>query len=70
MARDVTEEVPRPVPGLTPADILALWSADGLSALVYRRGELPYRLEASISQPGAGRCSKSSRRWTALDSFP
>lgn len=45
MARDVTEEVPRPVPGLTPADILALWSADGQSALVYRRGELPYRLE-------------------------
>ena len=36
---------PRPVPGLTPADILALWSADGQSALVYRRAEIPYRLE-------------------------
>jgi len=35
----------RPVPGLTPADILALWSADGQSALVYRRAELPYHLE-------------------------
>jgi serine/threonine protein kinase/Tol biopolymer transport system component len=36
---------PRPVPGLTPADILALWSADEQSALVYRRAELPCRLE-------------------------
>jgi hypothetical protein len=36
---------PRPVPGLTQADILALWSADGLSALTYRRAEIPYRLE-------------------------
>lgn len=36
---------PRPVPGLTPADILALWSADGRSALVYQRAEIPYRLE-------------------------
>jgi hypothetical protein len=36
---------PRPVVGLTQADILALWSADGLSALVYRRAEIPYRLE-------------------------
>lgn len=36
---------PRPVPGLTQADILALWSADRLSALVYRRAEIPYRLE-------------------------
>jgi len=36
---------PRPVPGLTPDDILALWSADGRSALVYRRGEIPYRVE-------------------------
>jgi len=36
---------PRPVPGLTQADILALWSADGRSALVYQRAEIPYRLE-------------------------
>jgi Tol biopolymer transport system component/predicted Ser/Thr protein kinase len=36
---------PRPVLGLTQADILALWSADGLSALIYRRAEIPYRLE-------------------------
>lgn len=36
---------PRPVPGLTQADVLALWSADGLSALVYRQAEIPYRLE-------------------------
>ena len=36
---------PRPVPGLLPSDILALWSADGQSALVYRRAELPSRLE-------------------------
>lgn len=36
---------PRPVPGLTQADILALWSADGLSALVYRHAEIPYCLE-------------------------
>ena len=36
---------PRPVPGLTQTDILALWSADGRSALVYRRAEIPYRLE-------------------------
>jgi len=39
------EEGPRPVPALTPADILAQWSADGSSALVYRRAELPCRLE-------------------------
>jgi hypothetical protein len=32
-------------PGLTPADILALWSADGQSVLAYRRAELPCRLE-------------------------
>ncbi len=35
----------QPVPGLTPDDVLAHWSADGRSALVYRRGEIPYRLE-------------------------
>lgn len=36
---------PRPVPVLTPDDILVRWSADGRSALVYRRGEIPYRVE-------------------------
>ena len=36
---------PRPVPGLTEADILAQWSADGRSVLVYRRAEIPCRLE-------------------------
>lgn len=41
----IAEGEPRPVPALTPVDILALWSPDGLSALVYRRAEIPYRLE-------------------------
>jgi eukaryotic-like serine/threonine-protein kinase len=36
---------PRPVPGLKSDVILALWTADGQSALVYRRAELPCRLE-------------------------
>ena len=45
VAGGVTGEGPRPVPALTPADILAQWSADGRSALVYRRAELPCRLE-------------------------
>jgi len=36
---------PRPVPGLTEADVLAQWSADGRSVLVYRRAEIPCRLE-------------------------
>ena len=36
---------PQRVPGLTPTDILAQWRADRQSALVYRRGEIPYRLE-------------------------
>jgi hypothetical protein len=35
----------RPVPGLMSADILALWTADGQSVLVYSRAELPSRLE-------------------------
>ena len=35
----------RPVPGLTEADVLAQWSADGRSVLAYRRAEIPYRLE-------------------------
>jgi len=33
------------VPGLTEADVLAHWSADGKSVLVYRRAEIPCRLE-------------------------
>jgi len=33
------------VPGLTEADVLAHWSADGKSVLAYRRAEIPYRLE-------------------------
>ncbi|HWU27122.1 MAG TPA: protein kinase, partial [Rhizomicrobium sp.] len=32
---------PRPVPGLTEADVLAHWSADGKSVLAYRRAEIP-----------------------------
>jgi len=36
---------PRPVPGLTEADVLAQWSADGRSVLAYRRAEIPCRLE-------------------------
>jgi len=36
---------PRPVPGLTEKDVLAQWSADGKSVLVYRRAEIPCRLE-------------------------
>jgi Tol biopolymer transport system component len=36
---------PRPVPGLTDADVLAQWSTDGRSLLAYRRAEIPSRLE-------------------------
>jgi eukaryotic-like serine/threonine-protein kinase len=36
---------PRPVLGLTDADTIAQWSADGRSVLVYRRAEIPCRLE-------------------------
>jgi Tol biopolymer transport system component len=36
---------PRPVPGLTEEDVLAQWSADARSALVYRRAQIPCRLE-------------------------
>jgi eukaryotic-like serine/threonine-protein kinase len=36
---------PRPVPGLADTDALAQWSADGRSVLVYRRAEIPCRLE-------------------------
>jgi eukaryotic-like serine/threonine-protein kinase len=35
----------RPVPGLTEADVLAQWSVDSRSVLVYRRAEIPCRLE-------------------------
>jgi hypothetical protein len=36
---------PQPVPGLTEGDVLAEWSADGRAVLVYRRAEIPCRLE-------------------------
>jgi eukaryotic-like serine/threonine-protein kinase len=36
---------PRPVPGLTETDVVAQWSTDGRSVLVYRRAEIPCRLE-------------------------
>ena len=36
---------PRPAAGLTDSDIPALWSADGRSVLVYRRAEIPSRLD-------------------------
>ncbi|MFI4978495.1 MAG: hypothetical protein ACHQC8_07475 [Solirubrobacterales bacterium] len=36
---------PRPVPGLTEADVVAQWSADGRSVLVYRGAQIPCRLE-------------------------
>ncbi len=36
---------PRPVSGLTETDVIAQWSADGRSVLVYRRSEIPCRLE-------------------------
>jgi hypothetical protein len=40
-----SDDAPQPISGLTEADVLAQWSADGRSALVYRRTEIPYRLE-------------------------
>ncbi len=36
---------PQPVPGLAETDVLAQWSADGRSVLVYRWSEIPCRLE-------------------------
>ncbi len=36
---------PRPVPGLTEADVLAQWCGDERSVLAYRRAEIPTRLE-------------------------
>jgi hypothetical protein len=35
----------QPVPGLTEEDVLARWSADGRSALVYRPAQIPSRIE-------------------------
>ena len=36
---------PRAVPGLAETDVVAQWSSDGRSVLVYRRAEIPCRLE-------------------------
>ena len=36
---------PRPVPRLAEADVVAHWSADGRFLLVYRRAEIPCRLD-------------------------
>ncbi|MFI5113629.1 MAG: protein kinase [Terriglobales bacterium] len=36
---------PRPVPGLTEADVVAQWSSDEQSVLVYRGAQIPCRLE-------------------------
>ena len=41
----ITGGDPQPVPELTEADTLAHWSADGRSVLVYRRAQIPCRLE-------------------------
>ena len=41
----ITGGEPRPVAGLTPADVIAQWSGDGRSVLAYRRAEIPCRLE-------------------------
>jgi serine/threonine protein kinase len=35
----------RPVPALRPDDVVAKWIADGRSVLVYRRAEIPCRIE-------------------------
>jgi len=43
---------PRPVPGLAEADVVAQWSADGRSVLVYRRAEIPCRLERVFLDTG------------------
>ena len=36
---------PQPVTGLADSDVVAQWNADGRSVLVYRRSEIPCRLE-------------------------
>ena len=38
-------DAPRPVMGLTEADVLAQWSPDGRSVLAYRLAEIPYHIE-------------------------
>lgn len=40
-----SSDAPRPVMGLTEADVLAQWSPDGRSVLVYRLAEIPYHIE-------------------------
>ena len=49
---------PRPVPGLAEADVVAHWSADGRSVLVYRRAEIPCRLERVVLDTGERRLFK------------
>ncbi len=44
---------PQPVPGLNETDVIAQWSADRRSALVYRRGEIPCRLERVVLATGS-----------------
>jgi eukaryotic-like serine/threonine-protein kinase len=44
---------PQPVPGLNETDVIAQWSGDGRSALVYRRGEIPCRLERVVLATGS-----------------
>jgi hypothetical protein len=36
---------PKPVPGTAPDDEMIHWSSDGRSVLIYRRGEVPARVE-------------------------
>jgi eukaryotic-like serine/threonine-protein kinase len=45
IASDPSNSAARPVAGLTEADVLAHWSPDGRSVLVYRRAEIPCRLD-------------------------
>ena len=57
--------------GLMPDDIVALWSADGQSVLVYRRAELPCRLERVDVTTGHRTFFKEfAPGRTAPDSFP
>jgi hypothetical protein len=54
-----------------PDDIVALWSADGQSVLVYRRAELPCRLERVDVTSGHRTFFKEfAPGRTAPDSFP
>ena len=41
----VTGGPPKPVPGTAPDDEMIHWSSDGRSVLIYRRGEVPARVE-------------------------